>query len=87
MNETARTRAKEAIERDRQVAEVAALAEARREKDVAGKKERLQERGADLAGRGCFDTVLVWHLGVTRRQFVEVWRIRRADHELVDPPH
>ena len=84
MNETARTRAKEAIERDRQVAEVAALAEARREKDVAGKKERLQERGADLAGRGCFDTVSA---SVVHPRFVEVWRIRRADHELVDPPH
>ena len=41
----------ERIERDRREAQIAAEAEERRQKEHAGRKERLQERGAHLAER------------------------------------
>ena len=50
-NEIAAREREEAIERERRAAEAAARAEARHGKEAAGQKERLQERGADLAER------------------------------------
>ena len=82
-NEIAAREREETIERERLAAQTAAEAEARRQKETVGRKERLQERGADIAERAAEAERAAAAQEATRLE--REARVARANADAIDP--